>query len=285
MQSYRQVLTPTIVIYNEKIANTLNILYIRAMSIQEIEEEIKKILPTSNIIFEELDYTIVNDRKEDWVRLSELTHSIVLVFDCYTNKFIFVSNNIPPLYGLDYNRLISSGHKPAMEIIHPDDIYYGLLVRKKIYSLLRALPVKDKKKYKVIQEMRVKNTRGEYIRIIEQEQVIELDKSGNVWLMLSIIDVDANHESEITKGHLYNFETGEQIFFDLSDTLEIPLTNRELEVLGLMKKGMLSKEIAGILEVSINTVNSHRQNILQKLKANNSIEAVNLAQRLGLLNK
>ncbi len=34
-----------------------------------------------------------------------------------------------------------------------------------------------------------------------------------------------------------------------------------------------------------NSVNSHRQNILQKLKANNSIEAVNFAQRLGLFDK
>ena len=139
--------------------------------------------------------------------------------------------------------------------------------------------------YKAIHEMRVRNLRGEYIRIIEQEQVIETDKSGNIWLMLSVIDVDASHESEIVKSHLYNFKTGEQIFIDLSDTLNEPLTNRELEVLRLMKQGSLSKEIANTLKVSINTVNTHRRNILRKLKANNSIEAVNFAQRLGLLNK
>ena len=57
--------------------------------------------------------------------------------------------------------------------------------------------------------MRIRNIRGEYIRIIEQEQVLELDKSGNIWLMLSVIDVDASHELEIIKSHLYNFKTGE----------------------------------------------------------------------------
>ena len=100
--------------------------------------------------------------------------------------------------------------------------------------------------------MRVKNTRGEYIRIIEQEHAIKLDKLGNIWLMLSVIDIDASHESETTKSHLFNFETGEQIFIDLSDTLEESLTNRELEVLRLMKQGLLSKEIAETLKVSIN---------------------------------
>ena len=265
--------------------NYLTINVIASMIINEIEKKVINILPTSSIEFDEIDYSILEKRKNDWIKLSEVTHSIVLVFDCYTNKFVFVSDNIPKLYGLDSRRLFIHGHQPVIEVIHPDDIDYGLLVRKKIYSILRSFSNEEKRNYKSIHEMRIRNMRGEYIRIIEQEQVLELDKSGNIWLMLSVIDVDASHESEIIKSHLYNFKTGEQIFIDLSDTLDEPLTNRELEVLRFMKKGLLSKEIAEALKVSINTVNSHRQNILQKLKANNSIEAVNFAQRLGLFNK
>ena len=253
-------------------------------SIDKIEKAVENILPTSSAFINELDYSVIERKKADWLKLSELTHSIVLVFDCCTKKFVFVSNNIPQSYGIDSERLFINGHEPVLEIIHPGDIYYGLLVRKKIYSLLSSLSAEEKMKHKMVHEMRVKNVRGEYIRIIEQEQAIELDKSGNIWLMLSVIDVDASHESEITKSHLYNFETGKQIFIDLSDTLEEPLTNRELSVLQLMKQGLLSKEIANSLNVSINTINTHRQNILLKLKANNSIEAVNIAQRLGLLN-
>ena len=265
--------------------NYLTINVIASMIINEIEKKVINILPTSSIEFDEIDYSILEKRKNDWIKLSEVTHSIVLVFDCYTNKFVFVSDNIPKLYGLDSRRLFIHGHQPVIEVIHPDDIDYGLLVRKKIYSILRSFSNEEKRNYKAIHEMRIRNMRGEYIRIIEQEQVLELDKSGNIWLMLSVIDVDASHESEIIKSHLYNFKTGELIFIDLSDTLDEPLTNRELEVLRFMKKGLLSKEIAEALKVSINTVNSHRQNILQKLKANNSIEAVNFAQRLGLFNK
>ncbi len=265
--------------------NYLTIKVIAGMIINEIEKKVINILPTSSIEFDEIDYSILEKRRNDWIKLSEVTHSIVLVFDCYTNKFVFVSDNIPKLYGLDSRRLFIHGHQPVIEVIHPDDIDYGLLVRKKIYSILRSFSNEEKRNYKAIHEMRIRNTRGEYIRIIEQEQVLELDKSGNIWLMLSVIDVDASQESEIIKSHLYNFKTGELIFIDLSDTLDEPLTNRELEVLRFMKKGLLSKEIAEALKVSINTVNSHRQNILQKLKANNSIEAVNFAQRLGLFNK
>ena len=90
--------------------------------------------------------------------------------------------------------------------MHPGDIHYGLLVRKKIYSLLSSFSAEEKMKHKMVHEMRVKNVRGEYIRIIEQEQAIELDNSGNIWLMLSAIDVDASHESETTKSHLLKQE-------------------------------------------------------------------------------
>lgn len=256
----------------------------KSQSIDKIEKAVENILPTSGIFIDELDYSVIEQKKADWLKLSELAHSIVLVFDCYTKKFVFVSDNIPQSYGIDSKRLFINGHEPVLEIIHPGDIHYGLLIRKKIYSLLSNLSAEEKMKHKMVHEMRVKNVRGEYIRIIEQEQAIELDNSGNIWLMQSVIDVDASHESETTKSHLYNFETGEQIFIDLSDTLEEPLTNRELNVLQLMKQGLLSKEIANSLNVSINTINTHRQNVLLKLKANNSIEAVNIAQKLGLLN-
>lgn len=61
------------------------------------------------------------------------------------------------------------------------------------------------------------------------------------------------------------------------------LSERELEVLRLIDQGMLSKEIADSLCISINTVNRHRQNILQKLKVNRAIEACKLAHVMGLL--
>ena len=176
-------------------------------SIDKIEKAVENILPTSSAFINELDYSVIERKKADWLKLSELTHSIVLVFDCCTKKFVFVSNNIPQSYGIDSERLFINGHEPVLEIIHPGDIYYGLLVRKKIYSLLSSLSAEEKMKHKMVHEMRVKNVRGEYIRIIEQEQAIELDKSGNIWLMLSVIDVDASHESEITKSHLDNCET------------------------------------------------------------------------------
>jgi DNA-binding CsgD family transcriptional regulator len=61
------------------------------------------------------------------------------------------------------------------------------------------------------------------------------------------------------------------------------LSRREIEVLGLVSKGFASKEIADKLFLSVNTVNNHRQNILEKVRASNTSEAVSYARNLGLL--
>ena len=61
------------------------------------------------------------------------------------------------------------------------------------------------------------------------------------------------------------------------------LTGRELEVLGLIAKGRMSKEISEQLQISVNTVNTVRQHILKKFNVSNSYEAVRYGQSLGLI--
>jgi NarL family two-component system response regulator LiaR len=59
------------------------------------------------------------------------------------------------------------------------------------------------------------------------------------------------------------------------------ICEREKEILRLAAKGMTSKEIAGVLNISGLTVNSHFSNIFRKLNVQSRIEAVMLALRKG----
>ena len=61
------------------------------------------------------------------------------------------------------------------------------------------------------------------------------------------------------------------------------LSARELQILGLIDRGLASKEIASMLSISVNTVSRHRQEILGKLQVKNSIEACRIAKELQLL--
>jgi len=61
------------------------------------------------------------------------------------------------------------------------------------------------------------------------------------------------------------------------------LTNREVEVLHLVARGMRNKEIAGELSISDETVQGHVKNILAKLSVHDRTEAVAVAIRRGIV--
>ena len=65
----------------------------------------------------------------------------------------------------------------------------------------------------------------------------------------------------------------------LEENRDIPnvnaLTEREIEIINLIKEGQSSKEIAVSLNISLKTVEVHRHNVLKKLKLKNSASLVN----------
>ena len=61
------------------------------------------------------------------------------------------------------------------------------------------------------------------------------------------------------------------------------LTAREREVLGLIADGSTNREIAAQLHLSPHTVKEHTSTLYRKLKVKNRAEAVQRAQRVGLM--
>jgi DNA-binding NarL/FixJ family response regulator len=61
------------------------------------------------------------------------------------------------------------------------------------------------------------------------------------------------------------------------------LTAREREVLDLMAEGATNREIAGSLHLSPHTIKEHTSALYRKLEVRNRTEAVQRAQRVGLL--
>jgi DNA-binding NarL/FixJ family response regulator len=68
-----------------------------------------------------------------------------------------------------------------------------------------------------------------------------------------------------SKANLNKMETAE---------LEKGLTKRETQVFQLMRSGLSSSEIAENLSISRNTVDTHRRNILKKLKVKSTVDII-----------
>jgi two-component system response regulator NreC len=61
------------------------------------------------------------------------------------------------------------------------------------------------------------------------------------------------------------------------------LTPREIEVLRLIARGHTNRQIAGLLTLSVRTVESHRANLMDKLDLHSRVELVRYAAQHGLL--
>jgi len=67
----------------------------------------------------------------------------------------------------------------------------------------------------------------------------------------------------------------QQVLVDNGEDMLRQLSQRELEIIDLIRRGSSSREVAGALGISIKTVEVHRYNVLKKLKLRNTAALVN----------
>ena len=158
------------------------------------------------------------------------------------------------------------------KLVHPDDLEVVRRIDKKVWEFLETLPEEEKLTYKYIYEMRVLD-RGKYVRMIYQMRILAF-KDDN-FLGMGIIDLAPEQSANTSvRFQIKNCLTDEIVPFAIESATDVLLTPREREILALAKEGMFSKEISEKLNISIHTVNRHRQNILEKLQVDNIIEAI-----------
>ena len=158
------------------------------------------------------------------------------------------------------------------KLVHPDDLEVVRRIDKKVWEFLDTLPEEEKLTYKYIYEMRVLD-RGKYVRMIYQTRLLAF-KDDN-FLAMGMIDLAPEQSANTSvRFQIKNCLTDEVVPFAIESATDVLLTPREREILALAKEGMFSKEISEKLNISIHTVNRHRQNILEKLQVDNIIEAM-----------
>lgn len=202
---------------------------------------------------------------------ADSTGSAMTIYNSVIGKTVYRSANYLNLFGA------------AEEIIHPDDlreVLRGAVVALQYFS---TQPQRVGS-HRLIRKYRAR-VKGEYCVVIEQVQPLEYDEQGCVWLSYDVITVAPHQQPPyVVDFQLINFETGEIITpLPLPAASKPLLSKRETEVLGWIDKGLLSKEISERLCISVHTVNTHRQRILEKLNVGTSIEAIKQASALGVL--
>lgn len=169
-------------------------------------------------------------------------------------------------------------------LLHPDDAAERHLQEIRFFHLLRKKTISERTNYRTINLMRIKDRTGKYIPLLHRTFYLSSQENGSLWLALCLYNHAPIEQPSLTRfrGFIQNTATGEIITYAPEDSLII-LSKREKEVLNLIEQGYLSKEIASKLNISKNTVDRHRQNIMERLRVKNSIEAIRIANSLHLL--
>lgn len=248
--------------------------------------EYYQLLDSQQFHEEDLDYSILSRHIDLLTTMAAVSNSCISVFDLYKRNHPFVSNNFEKSLKYNLSRISIEDTSYFDLHIHPSD--FMPLTQSGVFALRLCLEHKDVIfDYKLLNEYRI-DIDGQWVRVIEQKQALETDMYGNIWLALSVLDVSPVQEPlDEVKSQLFNFKTGEirllpTVPHDISRQ-SVSLTPREKQVLKLVRDGYLSKEISDRMAISVHTVNTYRQRIIEKLEANNSLEAIRLATRLGLL--
>jgi len=87
----------------------------------------------------------------------------------------------------------------------------------------------------------------------------------------------------ISKNLMKNYLSGVKKGNNSDDTRKYSLTQREKEILKLYVEGLSNQEVADKLNISIRTVETHKNNIMQKFEFKSTIEMVKFALKNNLV--
>lgn len=176
------------------------------------------------------------------------------------------------------------------KLIHPLDVPRMMAFTVFISTYLANKTQKQRDKLKISMLFRMLNGSNQYTwRILHYPKMVY---EGKVPKFIFCLVSDQQHlikDSECTMFILDGNDDQSTLYFCDDEKVELkifsqqkPLSSRELEVIKLLAKGLISKEIGSVLKISKNTVENHKQNIFTKTGVKNLAELVAFAHTNGL---
>ena len=215
--------------------------------------------------------------------------SFQYIFDFATRKFVYISNDVVELFGKSVDKF---NVDEFLNAIHPHDMPHFIKCEEiAAYFLFSFIDREFIPDYKISYQIRIQNRTGNYKLFLHQAIALSMDDNNN----LASAFVNHSDISHITTSNNYqvsfiNIKGGKSYFnirnvtdFKIQSIPACKLSNREIEILGLISEGLSSKEIAENLSISYDTVRTHRNNVLKKTRFNTLTQAIGYFIREGLI--
>ena len=252
-------------------------------------EELNEIYSMQHLDSEVLSEECIYDEKNRARILADMSKGSLVITDASCDRCYIYGGEVGNVMGFlksekEFKEESSSDEDIIYSLIHPEDLVDKRLLEYEFFKHVNEIPVDAKINFKATCRLRMKDASGNYRIIDNSTRLLRLSPAGKIWLILCTYDFSSYpiYETGISPA-IINLKSGEIISLNFKNRRNKILSDREKEILKLIKDGLPSKMIADRLNISLHTVNRHRQNIIAKLSVGNSIEAVKAAQLMKLL--
>lgn len=150
-------------------------------------------------------------------------------------------------------------------------------------ELVKSLPATERQCYVKSSRLTMRHA-GREVPVVHQTRYLEVTERGGINIALCTYMPTGFAGDGGFEGHILDLRTGLPVSDERLQSLDNRiLSRREREVLRFLSEGLSSKQIADRLNISVNTVYRHRQNIIDRLNVVNTAEAVRIGLRMRLV--
>lgn len=254
-----------------------------------LRKELNAIYDSQNLGCEILSVHDLEECKKKAEIVAVLNNSCTVITDAARDKCYVYGGALARLLGITDDPVLatdfdSSDEDMIYNRLHPEDLAEKRMLEFEFFKYVDTLDGQSKLDHIAQSRIRILDASDHYLYVDNTTQVICTSPHNKIWLILCCytLSPDQSPASDI-EACIVDRVTGDIKRLSLSDKRSKILTDREKEILRLVKDGRSSKQIASDLGISINTVSRHRQNILEKLSVGNSPEAIRAATSMRLL--
>lgn len=211
----------------------------------------------------------------------ELENGIAVLSDLQNNKSYVYSGKLADELNVFQNKnkkeFETIWEEELFDKLHPDDVLQKHILELEFFQFIKNIPYESRKNFCVVSHLRILEKKGS-TSLIHKMFYFSDSVHLNVEFALCLYHFDYSRY-EFYTGMIINTANGSVTEHKASDSLAF-LSTREMEILKMIRDGKKSKQIAVCLFMSIYTVNRHRQNIVEKMRVVNTMEACTMAAKL-----
>ncbi len=208
----------------------------------------------------------------------------ITVIDHSSGGYRYISQSILDVMGYPASEFLNRGLSFALEKTHPEDLTILSPVFEKVTVFIQGLSLEERPYFRFNYSLRYKHPEG-YRLLYQQNIPLAFNEIGLPYLIIALVsDITPYAKND---GVHYNVSVNlpgkpvRQLLSSRSSVHNNPLSEREIEIVQQIANGLDSNDIAEKLFISEGTVRKHRQNILEKTEAKNSVHLVRLAVANG----